>query len=65
MDNKQRVPWNKTYNKRKLLVVFACATLCLAGLMGRLVYLMVSEADYYQKLAEELHEREKSVTGMG
>lgn len=61
MDNKQRVPWNKTYNKRKLLVVFACATLCLAGLMGRLVYLMVSEADYYQKLAEELHEREREI----
>ena len=61
MDNKQRVPWNKTYNKRKLLVVFACATLCLAGMMGRLVYLMVSEADYYQKLAEELHEREREI----
>ncbi len=61
MDNKQRVPWNKTYNKRKLLVVFSCATLCLAGLMGRLVYLMVSEADYYQKLAEELHEREREI----
>ena len=61
MGNKQRVPWNKTYNKRKLLVVFACATLCLAGLMGRLVYLMVSEADYYQKLAEELHEREREI----
>ncbi len=61
MDNKQRVPWNKTYNKRKLLVVFACATLCLAGLMGRLIYLMVSEADYYQKLAEELHEREREI----
>ena len=61
MDNKQHVPWNKTYNKRKLLVVFACATLCLAGLMGRLVYLMVSEADYYQKLAEELHEREREI----
>lgn len=61
MDDKQRIPWNKTYNKRKLLVVFVCAVLCLAGLMGRLVYLMISEADYYRKLAEELHERERGI----
>ena len=61
MNNKQRAPRNKTYNKRKLLVVFACAGLCLAGLMGRLVYLMVGEAEYYQSRAEELHERERSI----
>lgn len=61
MDNKQQISWNKTYNKRKLLVVFVCAVFCLAGLMGRLVYLMISEADYYRELAEELHERERDI----
>ncbi len=52
---------NKTYNKRKILVVFSCAVLIMAGLIGRLVYLMVFEADYYQERAEELHEREREI----
>lgn len=30
-------------------------------LVGRLVYLMVFEAEYYQKLAQDLHERERSI----
>ncbi len=52
---------NKTYNKRKILVVFSCAVLIMTGLIGRLFYLMVYEADYYQKQAEELHEREREI----
>lgn len=52
---------NKTYNKRKILVVFLCAVLIMAGLIGRLVYLMIFEADYYQEQAEELHEREREI----
>lgn len=52
---------NKTYNKRKILVVFSCAVLIMAGLIGRLVYLMVFEADYYQERAEDLHEREREI----
>jgi stage V sporulation protein D (sporulation-specific penicillin-binding protein) len=30
-------------------------------LIGRLVYLMVFEAEYYQQLAKDLHERERSI----
>jgi len=52
---------NKTYNKKKMLVVFVCATSIILGLVGRLVYLMVFDAEYYQKKAEDLHEREREI----
>ena len=52
---------NKTYNKKKVLVVFTCAFLILTGLIGRLVYLMVFDAEYYQKRAEDLHKRERKI----
>lgn len=52
---------NKTYNKKKILVVFICAVLVLLVLIGRLVWLMVFEAEYYQKLAQDLHEREREI----
>ena len=52
---------NKTYHKKKILVVFTCAFLILTGLIGRLVYLMVFDAEYYQKRAEDLHERERKI----
>ncbi len=42
---------NKTYNRKKILVVFLCAVIIIAGLVGRLVYLM----------AEALHEREREI----
>lgn len=52
---------NKTYNKKKILVIFLCAFLAITGLMGRLVFLMIFDAEYYQKLAKDLHERERSI----
>ena len=52
---------NKTYNKKKILVVFLCATIMIFGLIGRLIYLMVFDAEYYQELAEDLHEREREI----
>lgn len=52
---------NKTYNKKKMLVVFLCALLLILGLIGRLVYLMIFDAGYYQKKAEDLHEREREI----
>ena len=61
MDESGRKLWNKTYNKRKILIVFLCAVLCTAGLIARLVYLMIFEADYYQQKAEALHEREREI----
>lgn len=52
---------NKTYIRRKELIVFVCAGLLLIGLIGRLAYLMICEADYYQQKAENLHEREREI----
>lgn len=52
---------NKTYNKKKMLVVFLGAVLIIMALLGRLVYLMIFDAEYYQKQAEELHEREREI----
>ena len=33
----------------------------LFSLIGRLVYLMIFDAEYYQKKAEDLHERERKI----
>lgn len=52
---------NKTYNKKKMLVVFLCAVIVITGLIGRLVYLMIFDAEYYQELAQDLHEREREI----
>ena len=52
---------NKTYNRRKILIVFLCALLLILGLLGRLVYLMIFDAEHYQKLAKDLHERERKI----
>ena len=52
---------NKTFNKKKTLVVFLCALIMIIGLIGRLVYLMIFDAEYYQKKAEALHEREREI----
>ena len=52
---------NKTCNRRKLLVVFLAAVVLLLVLAGRLVYLMIFEAGYYQEKAQALHEREREI----
>ena len=52
---------NKTYNKKKILVVFLGAVVIIAGLICRLAYLMVYDAEYYQELAQDLHEREREI----
>lgn len=52
---------NKTYIRKKEFIVFVCAGLLLVGLIGRLAYLMICEAEYYQEKAENLHERERAI----
>ncbi len=52
---------NYTYHRFKILLVFA---ICLAGfgiLAARLGYLMLFQSAHYTALAEELHERERSI----
>ena len=52
---------NKTYNKRKILVVFLAAVVLITGLIGRLTFLMIFDAEYYQEKAKDLHEREREI----
>lgn len=52
---------NKTFHRKKIVTIFGvCMLICLL-LTGRLVYLMLFQADYYIELATELHERERSI----
>ncbi len=52
---------NKTYNRKKILIIFTVVILVLLLLAGRLVYLMVFCSEYYGKKAEDLHERERDI----
>lgn len=51
----------KTYNRKKVLLVFLICAVMLLGLAGRLVYLMVFKGEYYTEKAETLHERERDI----
>jgi stage V sporulation protein D (sporulation-specific penicillin-binding protein) len=51
----------KTFHKKKIVIVFTACLLMMMVLGGRLIYLMVFESEYYQKLAKDLHERERSI----
>lgn len=52
---------NRTYHKKKTVLVFTVCIFLLTGLMGRMVYLMIIQSDYYAKKAEQLHERERDI----
>ncbi|WP_343247452.1 penicillin-binding transpeptidase domain-containing protein [Diplocloster hominis] len=52
---------NKTYNRKKILIIFLCCFLVLGALAGRLIYLMLFQSEYYQEQADALHERERSI----
>ena len=51
----------KVYNKRMVMVFFAGCMLAIAVLVGRLVYLMIYKASYYNTRAVEVQERERSI----
>lgn len=52
---------NKTYNKKKIFVVFLLIGIVLLILCGRLVYLMIFCSEYYGVRATDLHQRERSI----
>ncbi len=54
-------PKCKTYNRKKIILIFSCCLVAVLVLTGRLVKLMVFESEYYQELADDLHERERSI----
>ena len=52
---------NKIVHRKKILFLFVVFAVLLLGLLGRLIYLMLWQADYYSEKATELHERERSI----
>ena len=52
---------HKTYHRSKTVAVMFLCLFVFAILMGRLVYLMVFQSEYYTMRAKELHERERSI----
>lgn len=52
---------NKTYNRRKVVVLFFFCTITFLLLSVRLVDLMIFQSAYYTDKAVQLHERERSI----
>lgn len=52
---------NKTYNRKKIVVLFFFCAIAFAFLSVRLVDLMIFQSAYYTDKAEDLHERERSI----
>ena len=52
---------NNTEIKKKVVIFVLLAFTFTLFLIGRLVYIMIFQSDYYQKQADELHERERSI----
>ncbi len=52
---------SKTFNRKKMMVMFLAVFFILVFLIGRLVYLMVFCSEYYGQKAENLHERERDI----
>ena len=49
------------YHRKKIWVVFMICAVLLLGLVGRLLYLMGAQSEYYSKKADDLHERERDI----
>ena len=50
-----------TFHRKKIWLVFLLCAFMLLGLVGRLVYLMCFQSDYYYEKAEDLHQRERAI----
>ena len=51
----------KTFQRKKIVTLMLMITIVMAALFGRLIYLMVFRSVYYEKIAQDLHERERSI----
>lgn len=52
---------NRFFHRKKIMTIFFICAAVLCGLLGRLLYLMIWRADYYEEAATRLHERERSI----
>lgn len=51
----------KTYQKRSVLFVVCVIFLLMIALFGRLIYIMIFQSEHYGKMAQDIHERERSI----
>ncbi len=51
----------KTYQRKKMIVMFSVMFAVAMFLVGRLGYIMIGRGQYYSEQAEELHERERAI----
>ena len=52
---------SKSHHRGKMAAVWLVSSLLMAGLMGRLVYLMIFRSEHYSQMAEDLHQRERTI----
>ena len=52
---------NKTYHRKKTVLLWVLCMGMMVGLAGRLVYLCVFRSVYYSEKADDLHERERGI----
>ena len=52
---------NKTHHREKIAILFFLLFLAMTGLMGRLFFLMIFQSAHYSAMAEDLHERERTI----
>ena len=52
---------NQTCHRGKIALLFVLSFLAAAVLLGRLFFLMVYRADHYSQMAEDLHQRERTI----
>lgn len=51
----------KTRHRERIAILCGLLCLCMAGLAGRLFFLMTFRADLYSGMARELHQRERAI----
>lgn len=51
----------RTYNRKKLLLMFLVIYTITMFLIGRLGYIMIGKGEYYSSKAQALHERERAI----
>lgn len=50
-----------THHRKKILIVALGSALLMLGLIGQLGYLMIFRSEHYSALADDLHERERTI----
>ncbi|MBQ6806008.1 MAG: peptidoglycan glycosyltransferase [Lachnospiraceae bacterium] len=58
---KEKDYFHRTFHRNKTVAVMFICLIVFMGLIGRLVYLMIFQSEYYTQKAKELHERERTI----